>query len=236
MDIQILRTLVQEFGLSIAISVIFVTVAVKFIKNTIDQNNKLMKMILDDHKKQDRIEVSEKHKESINLRLKINERISRLLDDFRREHEADRVYIFEYHNGESNLNGLAFAKMSETYETLKPGFSSHKVAMQGIPTGMMINLNQAVIIDEQVSIRSVADFRRDNQDQSLLNITKYDTKSLYVKLIKNSKDYPIGFIGVDFVKEETTEDVEPDLMDELEALSYKISSLLEIEDEKKLNE
>ena len=236
MDIQILRTLVQEFGLSIAISVIFVTVAVKFIKNTIDQNNKLMKMILDDSRKKEHVEVSEKHKESINLRLEINKRISRLLDDFRRDYEADRVYIFEYHNGESNLNGLAFAKMSETYETLKPGFASHKIAMQGVPTGMMINLNQEVLVNEQVCIRSVSDFRRDYQDQSLLNITKYDTKSLYIKLVKNSKDYPIGFIGVDFVKEEMTEETESDLMDDLEALSYKISSLLEIEDAKKLNE
>jgi hypothetical protein len=236
MDIQILRTLVQEFGLSIAISVIFVTIAVKFIKNTIDQNNKLMKMILEDHRKKDQIEVSEKHKESINLRLEVNKRISRLLDDFRRDHEADRVYIFEYHNGESNLNGLAFAKMSETYESSRPGFTSHKVAMQGVPTGMMISLNQEVLINEQVCVRSVSDFRRDNQDQSLLNITKYDTKSLYIKLIKNSKDYPIGFIGVDFVKEEMAEETELDLMDELEALSYKISSLLEIEDMKKLNE
>lgn len=236
MDIQIIRTLIQEFGLSIAISAIFVFIAVKFIKNTIDQNNELMRMILEDHRKRDHDEASEKHKESINLRLEINKRISRLLDNFRREHDADRVYIFEYHNGESNLNGLAFAKMSETYETLKPGFTSHKVAMQGVPTGMMIRLNQEVLVNEHVSIRSISDYRANEQDQSVLNITRYDTKSIYIRLVKNSKDYPIGFVGVDFVKNEVSEEVEQEIIDDIETLSYKISSLLEIEDIKNLEE
>lgn len=234
MDIQIIRTLIQEFGLSIAISAIFVFIAVKFIRNTIDQNNELMKMVLENHRRENTEEATKKHKESINLRLEVNRKISELLGDFRRLHDADRVHVFEYHNGESNLNGLAFAKMSETYEVIKPGFISHRMTMQGIPTGMMTRFNQEILLGEYINIRSIQEYKSEEQDLSILSITRHDTKSIFVRLIKNSKDYPIGFVVVDFVKEEVDEETEQEVISDLGVLSHKISSLLEIEDMKDL--
>ena len=110
MSLEAIKSLIADFGLSVSISAIFVFLAWKFIKNTMDQNNRLMKMILDERQNQG----DSQHKELIDLRLEINNEVKSVIETFRKETDADRIYIFEYHNGESNLNGLPFVSIIVT--------------------------------------------------------------------------------------------------------------------------
>ena len=209
MSIEVIRGLIADFGLSVTISAIFIFVAYKFIKNTMDQNNRLMKLLLDERKN-----------EHTTNRIRHNELI---------EVDADRVYIFEYHNGESNLNGLPFAKVSATYEILKPGVSSYKSRLQGIPSGLILEFNQNLLTNKQISVPNITDYKDiDPVGNSVL--IRPDAKSFYVALINNINGYPIGFIGMDYICRESGKEEADKAIKELKAISLQIGSLLEVDD------
>ena len=215
-------------GLSVTISAIFIFVAYKFIKNTMDQNNRLMKLLLDERKNEhttNRI----RHNELIDKRLEINSKIKNAIEAFRQKVDADRVYIFEYHNGESNLNGLPFAKVSATYEILKPGVSSYNSRLQGIPSGLILEFNQNLLTNKQISVPNITDYKDiDPVGNSVL--IRPDAKSFYVALINNINGYPIGFIGMDYICRESGKEEADKAIKELKAISLQIGSLLEVDD------
>lgn len=228
MSIEVIRGLIADFGLSVTISAIFIFVAYKFIKNTMDQNNRLMKLLLDERKNEhttNRI----RHNELIDKRLEINSKIKNAIEAFRQKVDADRVYIFEYHNGESNLNGLPFAKVSATYEILKPGVSSYKSRLQGIPSGLILEFNQNLLTNKQISVPNITDYKDiDPVGNSVL--IRPDAKSFYVALINNINGYPIGFIGMDYICRESGKEESDKAIKELKAISLQIGSLLEVDD------
>lgn len=228
MSIEVIRGLIADFGLSVTISAIFIFVAYKFIKNTMDQNNRLMKLLLDERKNEhtaNRI----RHNELIDKRLEINSKIKNAIEAFRQKVDADRVYIFEYHNGESNLNGLPFAKVSATYEILKPGVSSYKSRLQGIPSGLILEFNQNLLTNKQISVPNISDYKDiDPVGNSVL--IRPDVKSFYVALINNINGYPIGFIGMDYICRESGKEEADKAIKELKAISLQIGSLLEVDD------
>ena len=228
MSIEVIRGLIADFGLSVTISAIFIFVAYKFIKNTMDQNNRLMKLLLDERKNEhttNRI----RHNELIDRRLEINSKIKNAIEAFRQKVDADRVYIFEYHNGESNLNGLPFAKVSATYEILKLGVSSYKSRLQGIPSGLILEFNQNLLTNKQISVPNISDYKDiDPVGNSVL--IRPDAKSFYVALINNINGYPIGFIGMDYICRESGKEEADKAIEELKAISLQIGSLLEVDD------
>lgn len=228
MSIEVIRGLIADLGLSVTISAIFIFVAYKFIKNTMDQNNRLMKLLLDERKNEhttNRI----RHNELIDKRLEINSKIKNAIEAFRQKVDADRVYIFEYHNGESNLNGLPFAKVSATYEILKPGVSSYKSRLQGIPSGLILEFNQNLLTNKQISVPNITDYKDiDPVGNSVL--IRPDAKSFYVALINNISGYPIGFIGMDYICRESGKEEADKAIKELKAISLQIGSLLEVDD------
>lgn len=228
MSIEVIRGLIADFGLSVTISAIFIFVAYKFIKNTMDQNNRLMKLLLDERKNEhttNRI----RHNELIDKRLEINSKIKNAIEAFRQKVDADRVYIFEYHNGESNLNGLPFAKVSATYEILKPGVSSYKSRLQGIPSGLILEFNQNLLTNKQISVPNITDYKDiDPVGNSVL--IRPDAKSFYVVLINNINGYPIGFIGMDYICRESGKEEADKAIKELKSISLQIGSLLEVDD------
>ena len=193
-----------------------------------DQNNRLMKLLLDERKNEhttNRI----RHNELIDKRLEINSKIKNAIEAFRQKVDADRVYIFEYHNGESNLNGLPFAKVSATYEILKPGVISYKSRLQGIPSGLILEFNQNLLTNKQISVPTIVDYKDvDPVGNSVL--IRPDAKSFYVALINNINGYPIGFIGMDYISRESGKEEADKAIKELKAISLQIGSLLEVDD------
>lgn len=227
MSLEAIKSLIADFGLSVSISAIFVFLAWKFIKNTMDQNNRLMKMILDERQNQGDSQ-QKKHKELIDLRLEINNKVKSVIETFRKETDADRIYIFEYHNGESNLNGLPFAKVSATYEILRPGVPSYKARLQGIPSGLILEFNQIILTEEKLAVRCINEYKlKDPVGHSVL--IRPDVKSFYVSIILNAKGYPIGFIGMDYISTQSTEEQAKKAVEMLCNCAIRIGTLLEID-------
>lgn len=62
--------------------------------------------------------------------------IETALNDLMMVTNADRAYIFRFHNGVSYYNGSHKSKMSCDYETVKIGISREAERLQDVPTGL----------------------------------------------------------------------------------------------------
>ena len=71
--------------------------------------------------------------------------IDRALKDLMVDAEADRAYIFRFHNGVTYYNGTHKSKMSNDYEIVREGISSQANYLQDIPTSLYSKLIKEVI-------------------------------------------------------------------------------------------
>lgn len=66
------------------------------------------------------------------------ERIIKKLENILGKYNADRAWIAEFHNGDTNYSGKSFQKFSETYEEVKRGVSTEALTTQAIPTSVFV--------------------------------------------------------------------------------------------------
>lgn len=119
-----------------------------------------------------------------------------LLSDF----DADRAYVFEFHNGSYFSSGMPMQKFTCTYETVSDGVSSE---CHNPGEYRMSNYNEyisAMIHERDYVIESVEKMGFDALLKSLL--TKKGVKSLYNIPIRTFSGRTIGFLGLDYVKDE----------------------------------
>ncbi len=69
---------------------------------------------------------------------KDEELIIKKLENLLEKYKADRAWIAEFHNGETNYSGKSFQKFSETYEEVVKGVSSEALNTQSIPTSVFV--------------------------------------------------------------------------------------------------
>ena len=128
-----------------------------------------------------------------------NENILLLLKRLIKTLDAGRVYIFEFHNGNYFSSGLPMQKFTCTYEVVEDGISAecHNPGEYRVS-----NFNEYImnIIKQRDFIIEDVDSMQEKPLLKNLLIQK-GVKSLYNFPIRDIKDKTIGFIGVDFVKE-----------------------------------
>lgn len=127
-----------------------------------------------------------------------NEEIYVFLNAFKQKLSADRVYIFEFSNGNYFSSGLPISKFTCTYESVSEGITTEchnpgeyrvsnfneyiKEMIEGKPYVLEdISLCQKVLLKEL--------------------LIKKGVKSIYNFPIKDIHDHVIGFFGVDYVKQ-----------------------------------
>lgn len=60
----------------------------------------------------------QQHTDQMEQRINNNEKLHIIIEKLLYKVDADRILLLECHNGESNINGLPFAKISAIYESL----------------------------------------------------------------------------------------------------------------------
>jgi hypothetical protein len=121
---------------------------------------------------------------------------------------ADRINVFQFHNGTFFINTNSQMKFSCTHELVKPGFSKEMMNTKDIPLSTMPTTINRVINSESIII----DIDQIDEDMVKSTMDARGTKLSVVAVIK-SKDVIDGFISIDFINN--------DILDEQEQLSLK---------------
>lgn len=112
--------------------------------------------------------------------------------------EGDRVYIMEFHNGESYFSGRSQQKYSCTHEVVEEGISAECEFSQNHRISNYHDYINKLVKDGQFVHRNIAEVDDRAFHQMLV---KKGVKSIYNVPIKTLNGKIIGILGVDYVKD-----------------------------------
>jgi hypothetical protein len=147
----------------------------------------------------------------------INAQLTRLLYDLR----ADRAWVFVFHNSGSDLFGQPFAKITNTNEVTAIGYKSLMAERKDVPVGLMAGYIECLLDNKEIHCEDVDNISLDQvKEYSVKSILKsLGIKSSYsVALFFNKEDFvadgvkgkssmgevPLGFVGIDYIREKRT--------------------------------
>lgn len=142
------------------------------------------------------------HQKELEIATFRNSEIIKVLRGLLSDFDADRAYVFEFHNGNYFSSGNPMQKFTCSYEVVDDGVSAE---CHNPGEYRMSNYNdyiKSMIHERDYVIKSVEKMTNDALLKSLL--TKKGVKSLYNIPIRTFSGRTIGFLGLDYVKEERT--------------------------------
>lgn len=146
-----------------------------------------------------------------------------LLYHLLRTFNADRVSIYEFHNGGKNLQGIDFKKCSNTYEAVELEVKTIIKEMQNLPVSINPLWSKLLADRKCIKISSVKNLE-DDFLKSYLSVQ--NVNSYYAQLLLEYDSTPIGFISLEFYNNERTlNNLE---FNEFENISIKIATLINI--------
>lgn len=109
---------------------------------------------------------------------------------------ADRILVFDFHNGEHFANGRSALRMSATYEVTKYGIERKQGNLQKLPLSVLPNLIRELL---SKGYFIVDDFEKYNYMQPEYSICgAFKMKTLYNYVLKDDMGAPVGFISIQF--------------------------------------
>jgi len=146
-----------------------------------------------------------KEKNILHEHSKRNQNVYTALEYTMEEFGADRVYVYEFHNGDIYYSGGSQQKFSCTYEEVKEGISSEAQRSQNFRAS-----NFHYFIDKLINERGFCGGSLDEiKDVSFKHLLQdKGVKSFYAVPIKTLNGKIIGLLGIDFVKEQKEECIE----------------------------
>ena len=124
------------------------------------------------------------------------EKVKELLD-------ADRVQVYEFHNGTHYANGRSALKTTCTYETCRYGIKSCRDVLSGVPLSFIPIFIKTLLDNEELYVKSLEDIK--DTMTSTYNIkSSMGVRGFYDVVIHNANREPIGFVAVQFCNKDAT--------------------------------
>tara|TARA_S200002703_G_scaffold54569_2_gene47183 strand:- start:55 stop:654 length:600 start_codon:yes stop_codon:yes gene_type:complete len=142
---------------------------------------------------------AEKDKCIVHQTVKEDVEIISRVEDMIQEVNADRISIFQFHNGGEYYSGKGMQKMTCTYEAVKPGVSRTQMGMQNVPVSACYATLEKLIENKEFHCMDVeANYPESACKYGLL---ENGVKSTYQYAIFNLDKKAIGMLRADFVLE-----------------------------------
>lgn len=150
---------------------------------------------------------------------KIQIQLYHLLQNF----GAERVSIYEFHNGGKNLAGVEFKKCSCTYEAVSLEIKPIIKEMQNLPMSISPLWSKILATRDDIHIPSVEKL----EDTFLKTyLESQSIKTYYSVILQDYDNTPIGFITMEYYH--NSKELTEDQLYEFEEISIKISVLINI--------
>lgn len=145
-------------------------------------------------KKQIEDSIPRKLKRQSNIDMEIITRMEELKELL----EADRVQVYDFHNGGHYANGRSALKTSCTYEVVRAGIKATQQHLQAIPLSCIPHFTRKLLNDNTFDVTDLEDLK--DTMPSTYNLKKeLGVKSFYDVILNNKEGEPIGFLGVQYV-------------------------------------
>lgn len=113
--------------------------------------------------------------------------------------KADRVQIYDFHNGGHYANGRSALKTSCTYEVTRTGVKGYQMYLQALPLSAIPRFTRNLINDGEMNVQDLESIK--DEMPSAYNIKKEQgVKGFYDIILENKDKEPIGFLGIQYVE------------------------------------
>ena len=178
----------KSIGESLAIVIVAVASAIQYMKI---QN-----------KKED-VQNKTKVSRSVEYVAKYEADIVKNLEYIKEETFADRVMLFEFHNGVHYADGRIATKTSCTFEVCRHSQQQLQAEYQNIQLSRVVKSLKRLFDEEIIRYRDNLKQLEEDDYETYKLFEKSGVKRLYARLIRNNIGNPIGFIVVEYCTEET---------------------------------
>ena len=135
----------------------------------------------------------------IKRQVNIDDSIISKMEDLKEFLNADRVQIYDFHNGGHYANGRSALKTSCTYEVIRTGISHKQSYLQSIPLSCLSRFVSKLMNDGFLEVRNLEEIK--NEMPSTYQLKKdMEINSFYDVILNNKNSEPIGFLAIQFVK------------------------------------
>lgn len=207
--------LIEKHGILRILKALFVLVAFIYVM----YNGQNVNSIIENAFRQQATE----HEMALDYRRKIDPEIKLMLTDLLYKTSANRAFIIEMHNGNSNVSGLPFLYGEMTYEEVTSGVvhideDYRNVNLSRFSFANYIDENHfwKGTIDELATIDSKLSMRMKSNDAYY---------AIFVCI--HGVDNPIGFLGITYCHDKQPSNLER-IMGDVYVLSQKLSQLLDM--------
>lgn len=121
------------------------------------------------------------------------------MDSLKELLNADRVQVYDFHNGGHYANGRSALKTSCTYETVRNGINPVQSQLQSIPLPCIAKFISQLLNDESMEIKKLDEIK-ENMPSTYQLKKSQNIESFYDIVLNNKNNEPIGFLAVQFVK------------------------------------
>lgn len=112
--------------------------------------------------------------------------------------QADRIQVYDFHNGGHYANGRSALKTSCTYEVTRAGIRSIQTFLQAIPLSCIPQFTRKILNEDILEVQDLETIK--NTMPSTYHLKKdFGVKSFYDIILNNRDGEPIGFLGIQYV-------------------------------------
>lgn len=135
----------------------------------------------------------------IQKQCSINIKITNRLEKVKEYLIADRVQIYDFHNGGHYANGRSALKTSCSYEVVRVGVKGHQKELQAVPLTCIPKFVRTLLNNNELKVNDLEEIK--STMPATYQIKKeQDIQSFYDIILENKNKEPIGFLAIQYSK------------------------------------
>lgn len=120
------------------------------------------------------------------------------MEDVKELLQADRVQIYDFHNGGHYANGRSALKTSCTYEVTRAGVKGYQMYLQSLPLSAIPRFTKTLLDNGELDVLNLESIK-DNMPGAYNIKKEQGVRGFYDIILENKDKEPIGFLGVQYV-------------------------------------
>lgn len=136
----------------------------------------------------------------IKNQINIDNEIIKRMESLKEYLNADRVQVYDFHNGGHYANGRSALKTSCTYEVCRSGCRSYQMYLQAIPLSCIPQFVETLLNKEQLKVNDLEDIK-ENMNSTYHLKKDQGVRSFFDIVIHNKDKEPIGFLAIQYLEE-----------------------------------
>lgn len=170
-------------------------------------------------------EIEETLPRKIQKQCPIDIEITNRLEDIKELLNADRVQIYDFHNGGHYANGRSALKTSCSFEVVRSGVKGHQKELQSVPLSCIPKFVQSLLNKGEMQINNLEQIK--SEMPATYELKKEQEIASFFDIILNNKEKePIGFLAIQYSTANCV-NFSQDQMNEILKLKFFIEENLE---------